>query len=547
MDRTKSFAFLALYTALTISAIAIYYSLAGLIAIFSAAPVGIAILGGALEISKLVIVVWLHQFWQRSKWWLKTYLVAGILILMVLTSVGIFGFLSKAHTEQASASAESTAQIERITSEVARQRAIIQRAEEKINKTETVGSGADVQIQTQIDKEQGRIDKAFERIKESENSLSIRVTPFQNELTSIGNTLSSLQIAIDNQDIKKAQSIVGTRTDGQYGPRTAAKVQAYRAGKDERRRELLEKIDEIRTTETPAVSIARTQVKDSTALINRLRSQLGQSVSEDLDQVIDDQTARIKKANTELDGLIEKKYVLEAANRELEADVGPIKFVANFIFGETEKRMLERAVSWLIVLIVIVFDPLAVMLLIASQYTFAFWREDNPGNENKYRPNYGGKYADMRDRVLAAGASAMENLKDKSPRPIAEHTGKGAETAKNWTLKEGHVDEFREADPIPEDYDPAPDKTLLLNQDDQEIIDKIAENPELMADPEVQEQLDQDPELLAKVEQRILTAEEGTVKVKDNEPPKQQGWIDTVTPRQDSNAQSQRDNWIDKE
>src|SRR6056300_1064863 len=156
---------LVLITALTISGVAIYYSVAGLVAIFAAAAVPIMIMGGALEIAKLVTAVWLHRYWRQTVWWLKSYLTLAVVVLMLITSMGIFGFLSKAHIEQTSASQESVAQVERLTSEIARQEGIIERAETKIKQLESSGTGADANIQAQIDKEQDRIDKAFERIQ----------------------------------------------------------------------------------------------------------------------------------------------------------------------------------------------------------------------------------------------------------------------------------------------------------------------------------------------------------------------------------------------
>ena len=90
---------LTLFTALCISAIAIYYSVAGLVAIFAAAALPIIIMGTALEIGKLVTAVWLHRYWSKATWWLRTYLSTAVIVLMFITSMGIFGFLSKAHIE----------------------------------------------------------------------------------------------------------------------------------------------------------------------------------------------------------------------------------------------------------------------------------------------------------------------------------------------------------------------------------------------------------------------------------------------------------------
>ena len=102
---------LTFLSALTISAVAIYYSVAGLAAIFAAAVIPIIIMGVSLEVGKLVTAVWLHRHWSRAAWWLKTYLSIAVIVLMFITSMGIFGFLSKAHIEQTSMSQEQVALI----------------------------------------------------------------------------------------------------------------------------------------------------------------------------------------------------------------------------------------------------------------------------------------------------------------------------------------------------------------------------------------------------------------------------------------------------
>ena len=101
---------------------------------------------------------------KHATWWIKTYLVTAVVVLMFITSMGIFGFLSKAHIEQTSASEESVARVETIVSEIARQESIIDRAEVRITQLESSDAGADDNVQAQIDKEQVRIDLAFERI-----------------------------------------------------------------------------------------------------------------------------------------------------------------------------------------------------------------------------------------------------------------------------------------------------------------------------------------------------------------------------------------------
>ena len=109
-------ALLIFVTAISISAIAAWYSIAGLIAVFSAAVMPVIIMGGALETGKIVATVWLHQNWKRAPRMFKWYLIPAIAVLMFITSMGIFGFLSKAHIEQTSMSEEQVAQIKSLES-----------------------------------------------------------------------------------------------------------------------------------------------------------------------------------------------------------------------------------------------------------------------------------------------------------------------------------------------------------------------------------------------------------------------------------------------
>ena len=105
------FALFVLFTALCISATAAYYSIVGLMAIFSGAALSIAIMGTVLEIGKLVTASWLYQYWPRIPKLIRSYLLISVIVLMLITSMGIFGYLSKAHLEQSAMTEESIAQI----------------------------------------------------------------------------------------------------------------------------------------------------------------------------------------------------------------------------------------------------------------------------------------------------------------------------------------------------------------------------------------------------------------------------------------------------
>ena len=494
---------LTLLSALTISAVAIYYSIAGLVAIFAAAAIPIIIMGTALEVGKLVTAVWLHKYWQQATWWLKTYLTTAVIVLMFITSMGIFGFLSKAHIEQTSAGEESVAQVQQIESEISRQRGLIVRAEQKIVTLESSGTTQDTNVQAQIDKEQERIDKAFDRIKpaiEQQNKIitdaratdTSRTKPYEDQLTNIQAEVLRLEtsakeyeakienldtdnsgvepllaqidaleqeiIRVTNQlqstekgEIRAGQAIIGVSSDGLFGGNTrtalakwvqgqrdritqiqgevatvrneatkTVKMERFRLAnvvKDirevqipalkERELVMLGKIDEVRQTESPVIQTARDEIQrlrksaedsvvNSQALIERLRSQLAQTdKADEIDASVDEQLLKIKTAEGEIDVLTEKKYKLEGEYRLLEAEVGPIKYIAEFVYGETaDNTMLEEAVRWVIMIIIFVFDPLAVLLLIASQYTFEFARKNGRSKEWKdYETNRGNMIA----------------------------------------------------------------------------------------------------------------------------------------------------------
>ena len=101
-----------LFVALSLSIIAAWYSIAGLTAIFAAAATPIIIMGGIMEIAKITVTVWLHEYWAYAKRSLKVQLIASVVLLMFITSMGIFGFLSKAHLDQAVPAGDISAQVQ---------------------------------------------------------------------------------------------------------------------------------------------------------------------------------------------------------------------------------------------------------------------------------------------------------------------------------------------------------------------------------------------------------------------------------------------------
>lgn len=385
----KLIAWMTLFSGVSISIVAIYYSVAGLVAIFAAAAIPIIIMGVTLEVSKLIATIWLKWNWSNAPRLIKTYLTTAVVVLMFITSMGIFGFLSKAHIDQTASSVDSVARVVQIDKEIGRQNSLINRAEERLRRIENGGVGADTNVQGQIDAEQGRIDSAYQRIQPaiSEQQLIIdsQIKLFQDELTKIDQELATLQGYIDTNDIPKAQAMVGTRVDGQYGPATAAAFQRWQAAKTQERNTIIARIESANTNSTVKAArdeiqrlrqVAERQVEQSNELINRLRSQLGQADPAEVEKQLAEQRTIITTSTADIDRLTSQKYELESETRKLEAEVGPIKFIADFIYGDrTDKNTLEEAVRWMILIIVAVFDPLAIILLLASQHSFQRFRQ----------------------------------------------------------------------------------------------------------------------------------------------------------------------------
>lgn len=251
----KLIAYLTLLSGLSVSAVAIYYSVAGLATIFAAAVIPIIIMGVALEISKLVATVWLKQNWDTAPFLIKIYLMISIAVLMLITSMGIFGFLSKSHSDQGLISGEVLA----------------------------------------------KVAVYDEKIK----------------------------IARENIDVsRRALKQMDEAVDQVMGRSTTE------AGANK------------------AVQIRRGQAKERQRLLSDIEAE--------------------QKKITKLS---EEKAPIAAEVRKVEAEVGPIKYIASFFYGTSDPVVLEKAVTWMIILIIVVFDPLALILLIASQISFQKIRE----------------------------------------------------------------------------------------------------------------------------------------------------------------------------
>ena len=376
--------------AIALSSVAGYYSVIGLTTIFSSAFIPVLIMAGTLETSKVIVASWLYNNWKKTPWLLKSYLTGAVVVLMFITSLGIFGFLSKAHVEQAAAGAEQQAKVLHISQSIDQQNAIIERAKTKlanagkgneagnaaintrIDDANKVIDSANKRVQPQIDEQQRVIDAANAKIELRARSTQSQIDDIDRQVANLDNIVKSL---IDQKKTSQAQA----RQQEQQADRT-------RLAKS--KTELLKQIDAMRQAPDPQVDAAKIEIarlrakvddeiKQARAVIEQLTNKLSQGSDTDkLQADIDAENDKIKAAEAQIETLNADKFKLETEGRKLEAETGPIKYIAQALYGDAvDQTLLEHAVRWIIVLIIIVFDPLAVLMLIAANQGLREWRE----------------------------------------------------------------------------------------------------------------------------------------------------------------------------
>ena len=283
----KSISILTILVALSISAVAAFYSIVGLTAIFPASVLAIIIMGTVLEIGKITTAIWLHTFWEHCRWWLKTYLVSALLVLMFITSLGIFGFLSRAHIEHTASMSSNEFVIENIDQRIQRQERIIQDSENVI----------------------AQLDEA-------------------------------VNILANAQRIRGPEGAIATRE-------------------------------------------RQAEERDS------------------LNQIID-------QAFVEIQSLSQQRTQLQIEQSKVESEVGPIRYIAELIYGENpDKATLEAAVRYLIIVIVLVFDPLAVCLILAAITGLKISNKNKINNTIK----------NTKESKEVIQESVKEEVKNKAPKP----------------------------------------------------------------------------------------------------------------------------------
>ena len=237
---------LTFVTSLAIASVAAWYSIIGLTAIFSAAVIPIIIMGIVLEIGKLVAASWVYTYWNETGKLLRTYLVSAVFILMLITSMGIYGFLSKSHIDAGVGTNQTYVKVERLDSRIQSEQRVVDRA--------------DKQLRT--------LDDALERY---------------------------IELGVVSKGLRKREE-------------------------QEPERKLLQ--------------------------------------------------STITKSQNKIDIYLDEKSEYELEIRNFEVEVGPLKYIAALVYGDEANKYLDNTVRYVILLLIFVFDPLAVLLLISANMSY---------------------------------------------------------------------------------------------------------------------------------------------------------------------------------
>lgn len=396
-------ALLTLLTALSISAVAIYYSILGLAAIFAGAAIPIMVMGSVLEVGKLVTASWLYQNWKVAPRFIKAYLSIAVVVLMFITSMGIFGFLSKAHVEQTSLGTIGQEKLSTINEKLLRSENRIERWSTDIDR---LMKGEDVRVDILIDKELVELDKLYARIDNEKQALRDQADKdieLQNNRLKQAQERKEADIAAAQERFKGAFSKKGL--DEAIAKATANELAVASAAQ----RIIVEIQNKLKEDLASVDAKYTEQIASIEEIIQDYKNQANTKTG-DIEGKIIALEDQIEAEQDKIDQVNEDKIVLMSKQAQLEVEVGPLKYIAEFVYGqEADQNLLEAAVRWVIIIIIIVFDPLAVLLLIAANMSFI--RRFGRGFEKQYDPDLVKKYA--QGDIQKSNDKEMDDLKKR--------------------------------------------------------------------------------------------------------------------------------------
>jgi len=350
---------LALFTSLSIAGIAAYFSILGLATIFAGAYLGVIVMASVLEFGKIVTAAYLHLVWDKLGF-MKYYLALSVFVLMLITSLGIFGYLAKASSDTSYATGVAQSEVTRIEN-------IIQREENKIltleNRIESLGTGQ-YDITDAVNAQITIRDGAWERVQGDIEYAEGNITSIRGQLTTLDTAVNELR----NKGVEVIRLEEATIFDAGEVEKIDYIAQAnelFEQQRDQRERiasdisKQQDNIDKYREQ-------AQTVINEANAEIRRLQTQNTDS-QDNIIADTEEYTIQIDEIYDTIEELKEEKFVFDQEILGFEKEVGPIKYIAEVIYGQDESvKYLDNAIRAVIFALIFVFDPLAILLLITS-------------------------------------------------------------------------------------------------------------------------------------------------------------------------------------
>lgn len=378
------FIWLIFLSAIAISITAAYFSIVGLATMFPGSAEAIIVMGTVLEVGKLVAAVWLHKNWHSAFKFIRNYLLLAVVILSGVTSMGIFGFLSRSHVEHSASMDKEQSMIAQLDSKISREKDFIERKNESINKLssqQTSSAGNKDEVITRLD----------DRVKEIKEEVSSNVKIEQDLIAKYEAREKELDKELEGS------KETGIFSNNKKYSQLLSKQKKERESLLNRKLESEQKIKSLRD--------------DSLALINQTRLQIDTTTSKKeevgvFDDKISEYRREVEESYDKISVLEEERFSYGAELRALEVEIGPIKYIANALqdWGGLKVDVSE-AIRIVIVTLIFVFDPLAILLLIAATMSYSQIKEDDLPPEIK----------DIRNKLL----EEMEEYLEEGG--IAEH------------------------------------------------------------------------------------------------------------------------------
>ena len=416
------FGILTLITALAIAGVAAWFSIAGLMIFFGGMPMSVAIMAGTLEVGKLLTASWLYRYWNETSLALKTYLTSAVVVLMLITSAGIYGYLSKAASDVSSDGAVAVAEVERVDGLILREENKIAILEDRI-----LSVGGSVDVSESISQQETIRDGAWERVQGDIDFANGQIQRLRDQLAVLDKAVNDLR--------NKGVEVITTEEGGIFQGDTKQTIDYVAQANDlytqqeDQRADIKADIDKQQDNIDAYRLQAQDTINGANAEINRLRN----TSSNQQDQNIE----KINAFNTDIDAIYDdiavlkdSKFEAESKVRDLEREIGPIKYVAELLYGASDQSVMDKAVRIFILLFVFVFDPLAIMLLIAANQTLIRYGinlertgpnspDDNPDDyydsdfEEQSREIYGDNMPDLPSAAEDAAKAMAESAVQK--------------------------------------------------------------------------------------------------------------------------------------